>query len=108
MRPTRDLCLSGVAWGDVDSVIASRAGATRQLVTTLPDTRVVALSARSDRQGVNEVLRAGAAGFSLKETSVDDRVGAIRAVASGKVYLNPQVVELVCTDDDGMGGPMGR
>ena len=82
--------------------------ATRQIVAKLPDTKVVALSARSDRQVVNDVLRAGAAGFSLKETSVDDLVEAIRTVASGRMYLNPQVVDLVCADE-GMGsGPMSR
>jgi DNA-binding NarL/FixJ family response regulator len=80
--------------------------ATRQIVAKLPDTKVLALSARADRQVVTEVLRAGASGFSLKETTVDDLVTALRTVASGQTYLNPQVVDLVggATDD----GPMQR
>ena len=82
--------------------------ATRQIVAKLPDTRVLALSARSDRQVVTEVLRAGAVGFSLKETTVDDLVLAIRTVASGQTYVNPLVMDLVGDVMNQGDGPMSR
>src|SRR2546423_6896108 len=82
--------------------------ATRQIVAKLPDTRVLALSARSDRQVVTEVLRAGAVGFSLKETTVDDLVLAIRTVASGQTYVNPLVMDLVGDAMNQGDGPMSR
>lgn len=103
MEQRPDVVVMDIAMPELNGIEA-----TRQIMAKLPDTKVVALSARSDRQVVNDVLRAGAAGFSLKETSVDDLVEAIRTVASGRMYLNPQVVDLVCADESMGSGPMGR
>ncbi|MGA2230590.1 MAG: response regulator transcription factor [Tepidisphaeraceae bacterium] len=69
--------------------------ATRQIVAESPTSRVVALSAHTDRHFVTEALRAGAAGYLPKTSAFDELVGAVRTVAAGKVYLSPGVANVV-------------
>src|SRR4051794_25631555 len=45
--------------------------ATRQILAELPNTRVVALSAHSDSKTISEALRAGAAGYLIKDSAAD-------------------------------------
>ncbi len=65
--------------------------ATRHIVKELPVTRVLALSMHSDRRYVTEMLRAGAAGYLLKDCALDELARAIRQVASGDMYLGAGV-----------------
>lgn len=62
--------------------------ATRSLKAALPDIGVVALTRHADDAYVQELLRAGAAAYVLKQSSSGELVAAIRAVASGKHYLD--------------------
>lgn len=72
--------------------------ATRRLMTDYPDTKVVALSMHSDRRYVAEALKAGAAGYLLKDGAFDELVSAIRTVVANKVYLSPRVAGVVVDD----------
>ena len=65
--------------------------ATRQIVHDLSGVKVVALSERSDRRSVLEMLKAGASGYVLKQCSFQELVCAIRNVVSNQTYLSPQV-----------------
>jgi DNA-binding NarL/FixJ family response regulator len=56
-----------------------------------PLVKVLVLSDVDDRQFLEEVLRAGAAGYLLKYASPDDIIMALRVVASGGVYLDPAI-----------------
>jgi DNA-binding NarL/FixJ family response regulator len=47
---------------------------------------------------VREMLRAGAHGYLLKDCDESDLLEAVRAVASGKGWLSPQVSETVLND----------
>jgi len=69
--------------------------ATRQIIADSPTSRVVALSAHTDRHFVTEALRAGAAGYLPKTSAFDELVSAVRTVAAGKVYLSPSVANVV-------------
>jgi two-component system response regulator NreC len=54
-----------------------------------PDTRVVVLTMQEDPEFARQALRAGAAGYVLKEAADDELVEAVRRVAGGGTYLNP-------------------
>src|SRR5438874_1164548 len=62
---------------------------TRHLARRVPETRVVILSMHAHEAYVLESLLAGASAYVLKESSSDELVKAIRAVASGRRYLSP-------------------
>jgi two-component system response regulator NreC len=56
-----------------------------------PNTRVVVLTMQEDPEFARRALRAGAAGYVLKEAADDELVDAIRRVARGDTYLNPHL-----------------
>jgi two-component system, NarL family, response regulator NreC len=56
-----------------------------------PATRVVVLTMQEDPRFAREALRAGAAGYVLKEAADDELVEAVRAAAAGGTYLNPRL-----------------
>lgn len=72
--------------------------ATRRIAETAPRARVLALSMHRDSVYVREILRAGARGYLLKDSSEADFVAAVRAVAKGEGYLSPAVSDAVLSD----------
>lgn len=69
--------------------------ATRQIKATHPRISVLALSAYDDDQYIFALLEAGAAGYLLKNISVEELVKAIRAVAAGEAVLHPAIARRV-------------
>lgn len=68
---------------------------TRRLLATLPQVKVVALSAYSDQRYVLDMLNAGASGFVTKAEASDELLRAISAVQRGRTYLCPDVASVV-------------
>ncbi len=91
LRP--DLVVMDVAMPELNGIEA-----TRRLASTLPHTRVLALSMHKDSVYVREILRAGARGYLLKDAFDRDLLAAVRAVARGEGYLSPAVSDAVLSD----------
>jgi DNA-binding NarL/FixJ family response regulator len=62
--------------------------ATSQLTERCPGARVLALTRHADRSYLQQMLRAGAAGYVLKQSRPAELLSAIREVASGATYLD--------------------
>lgn len=58
---------------------------------------VLALTTFNDDELLSGALRAGAAGFVLKDSSAEELIRAVRAVAKGDSYLDPAVTARVLT-----------
>ncbi len=81
---------------------------TRQLLSALPQVKVVALSAYSDQHYVLDMLNAGASGFVTKAEASDELLRAIHAVQRGRTYLCPDVAGVVAgalCSQDGLARP---
>ena len=73
--------------------------ATREVAALGPPApKVVAVSGHSDRRFVADVLKAGAAGYVVKDAAAEELIQAIRVVADDKAYLSPQVAGAVVDD----------
>jgi DNA-binding NarL/FixJ family response regulator len=59
---------------------------------------VIILSAHSNEEYVWQALRAGAAGYLLKDAGTSELELAIRAVARGETYLSPAISKHVIAD----------
>ena len=81
---TRRICRNGAAAAEADS----EGGESRR-------TRVLILSMHESQTYVEEVLRAGASGYVLKDSPPSDLFAAIDAVRSGDSYLSPSVTQRV-------------
>lgn len=69
--------------------------ATRLVRTQYPQTKVLILTTFEDEAYLFDGLTAGAAGYLLKDTSSDHLTLAIRAVANGDGFLQPQAAAKV-------------
>ncbi len=72
--------------------------ATARVTRACPQTRVIILSMYDTPDYVVQALRAGAAGYLLKDAATAELELAIRAVARGEMYLSTAVSKPVITD----------
>jgi DNA-binding NarL/FixJ family response regulator len=69
--------------------------ATKQIVATSPESKVIALSIHSAKHFVEGMLDAGAAGYLLKESLPEELIQAIRVVMDKQMYLSSAVTNIV-------------
>jgi DNA-binding NarL/FixJ family response regulator len=69
--------------------------ATRRIGKKATNTKVLVLSMHENQSYVEEVLRAGASGYIVKNSSSTDLLQAIDAVRSGASYLSPAITQQV-------------
>jgi two-component system response regulator NreC len=65
--------------------------ATEKLRQECPHVKVLVLTRHKDQGYLQEVMRAGAAGYVLKQNTAAELIHAIDAVASGGNYLDPAI-----------------
>jgi DNA-binding NarL/FixJ family response regulator len=68
--------------------------ATQRIISELPQTRIIALSACHTPEQVCRVLRAGALGFVLKTGAGSELLRAIQEVSAGRRYVSPVIAAL--------------
>jgi two-component system response regulator NreC len=72
--------------------------ATRQLVCSQPNTRILILTVHEDESLLKEVIRAGAAGYVIKRAAQEDLIHAIRVVARGDLYVHPAMTRALFSE----------
>jgi two-component system response regulator NreC len=85
----------------LDVVLPDQSGldVIKTLLHEEPETKVLMLSMQDDPRYVREAFAAGATGYVLKEAADTEVLAAIREVADGGRYVNPQLgARLVAAD----------
>ena len=77
--------------------------AAAQITSRLPETAVVMLTVSRDDDDLFEALRAGAAGYLLKDTNPARLAAALRGVLAGEAVLSPALVGRVIDEFRGGG-----
>ena len=67
--------------------------ATRQIRAKHPEAKILMLSMHSEDTLIRQALEAGARGYILKNAMDLDLINAVKAVAEGKTFLDPQLVK---------------
>jgi DNA-binding NarL/FixJ family response regulator len=88
LRHTPDVVLMDVRMPGIDGIEA-----TRRLVISRPETKILILTTFHDDEYVYGALRAGASGFLLKRASPERLLDAVRTVAAGEALLDPSVTQ---------------
>jgi DNA-binding NarL/FixJ family response regulator len=78
---------------DVSMPEANGLKATMMLQSSCPEIKILALTRHRDRGYVQQLLQAGASGYVLKQSASEELVRGIRAVSSGRTYLDPAITE---------------
>jgi DNA-binding NarL/FixJ family response regulator len=88
LRP--DVVLMDVRMPDLDGIAA-----TREVLATSPEVKVVILTTFEDDDYIFGALGAGASGFLLKRTRPEELLAAVHTVAAGDSLLSPSVTRTV-------------
>jgi two-component system NarL family response regulator len=65
--------------------------ATRRLAAALPSARILMLTVSDEEDDLYEAIKAGAAGYLLKESSIEEVAEAVRAVMHGQTLISPSM-----------------
>jgi DNA-binding NarL/FixJ family response regulator len=72
--------------------------ATARVVDAFPNVRVIILSMYANVEYARRALRAGAAGYLLKNAKAAELQTAIHVVTQGEAYLSPTVTKFIAAD----------
>lgn len=100
--------LPDVVLMDVRMPVLDGVEATRRLRARWPAARVIILTTFDDDEYVFEGLRAGAAGYLLKDVSIHELAEAIHTVMAGGVLIEPSVARKVVAEFARMTAPAPR
>lgn len=89
-RLVPDLVLMDLKMPGMNGVMA-----IRQLRAMTPPLKILVLTTYDDEEWVREAIRAGAAGYLLKDTSREELIKAVRGTVAGKSYIDPTVAGYV-------------
>jgi DNA-binding NarL/FixJ family response regulator len=81
-----DIVLMDLSMPELDGIAA-----TRQILASNPDQKIVVLTSFSDRDRVIDALQAGARGYLLKDEDPEGLIRGIHAVMRGESPLDPRV-----------------
>jgi DNA-binding NarL/FixJ family response regulator len=88
-----DVVLMDVAMPEMNGLEA-----TARVSKEFPSVRVIILSMHANEEYVLQALRAGAAGYVLKDSGVSELELALKSVSRGETYLSPAVSKHVVAD----------
>jgi NarL family two-component system response regulator LiaR len=83
-----DVVLMDLVMPEMDGIEA-----TRQVGAISPITKVIVLTSFMEDEMVFPAIKAGAAGYLLKDVSPSDLAGAIQAVHEGETRLHPEITK---------------
>jgi DNA-binding NarL/FixJ family response regulator len=78
---------------DLSLPVSKEINIARRLKKIFPEIKLIILSVHDEPAAISECMEAGAAGFVLKRTAVDDLVPAIEAVLQGISYISSSPLE---------------
>jgi len=68
---------------------------TRLISQQFPEIKVIALTVYESNEYVSEILRSGARGYVLKNTSPEQLIAAIKSVKEGNAFFSPSISRLL-------------
>lgn len=82
-----DIVLMDIEMPNMDGIAA-----TRYICQHLPNTRVIVLTSHRDRHYISQALKAGASGYLLKESLLEDLKQAIYSLGRGYSYIEAKLL----------------
>jgi DNA-binding NarL/FixJ family response regulator len=80
---------------DLKMPVMNGVQATQHLSRSHPDVQILVLTTYADDQWVLDAIRAGAAGYLLKDTRRDALLDAVKGTVAGRTYLDPTIAGML-------------
>jgi DNA-binding NarL/FixJ family response regulator len=96
---------------DVAMPLLNGLEASRQILKSLPTTKVLVLTSYSDDECVQQLTEAGVSGYLIKQTAANDLLKAIREVQKGNAFFSPTIAKRLrdrCRDAFANGQPIRK
>ena len=87
-RTAPDIAVIDISLPDISGLDIAKC-----IAETCPTVKLLALTVHEDRAYVQLLLQAGVRGYILKRSAAEDLVRAVRAVAAGGVFLDPEIAD---------------
>lgn len=81
-----DVIIMDISMPDLNGIEA-----TRQIMQYNPKIKIIALSMHSNKQLIQEMFKAGAKGYLLKDCEYEELMNAVRVIIQDKTYLSPAI-----------------
>ena len=88
-----DVVIMDISMPDMNGI-----DATIEIKKLYPNTEIIVLTGHKERHLIDEILKAGASGYLLKDALYDDLEHAIETVTKHEVFLSPSVAKLVVAE----------
>lgn len=85
-----EILLMDISMPDLNGVAAAEL-----LRQECPTVKILVLTAYKDKGYLDRFLKVGASGYVLKLSAAEELIGAIRQVAAGGVYLDPEMADRI-------------
>lgn len=93
---------------DMQMPVMGGVEATQRITAELPNTKVLAITTFTSEPYLVPALRAGAAGYLLKDADPETIIGAIWSVHRGESVLSPAVTRKLLSSIEGDGAAVGK
>ena len=80
---------------DINMPLMNGLEATRKIKKEAPHIKILVLSAHDNEEYIIQVIRTGANGYLLKNSSAEDLFAAIRSVYTGHAFFSPSVSKVI-------------
>lgn len=85
-----DVCLLDISMPRLDGIATAR-----QVREKKPALKIIILTTYNDREIIDEMAKAGVAGYLLKNCTKGELVAAIRKVAGGEIFFSPEAQKMI-------------
>ncbi len=96
-----DVIIMDINMPDMDGIEA-----TQQVLKKHPEIKIIAFSQYDDKHFIRRMLKSGARGYLLKNTSTDEIINAIKEVNRGVLFLGNNLPNLYKKQDSRKGMPL--
>ncbi|MCA1567726.1 MAG: response regulator transcription factor [Acidobacteria bacterium] len=87
-----DILILDITMPDLNGVQA-----TERIKRDVPNVKVLILTAHEDKGFLQQMLQAGVSGYMLKRAAAAELIRAIRVVAAGGIYIDPEIASKIVT-----------
>jgi DNA-binding NarL/FixJ family response regulator len=81
-----DLAVVDISMPELNGILLSR-----RVAKELPSVKILILTLHEDRAYLRQAIDAGARGYLLKRSAAENLIGAMRAVVTGGLYVDPSI-----------------